>query len=72
MCESIHSLGFHYVDRSIRCRLVLQVVSIYDFLGDVAELDAYVLGSFEWCHEVEDGDVRCHEEESLGGDKTID
>ncbi len=51
--------------------LVLQVVFIYDFLGDVAEIDVYVLGLFEWCHEVEVGDVHCHEAGALSRDDAV-
>ncbi len=52
MFEPVHALGELVIDPSavgVQFKLVL----VNDFLGDYAKLDARVLWSIKWSHEVE-------------------
>ena len=71
MLEPIHALGELVIDPSV-VGVCFEVVLVDDFLGDYAKLNARVLWSVQWSHEVEIGEVHGHEPCIRGRQGVID
>ncbi len=70
--EPVHTALGSDVDASIFGGFLSELVFSDDFIGDITQLDLNEFGMMQRCHEVEDGNVHCHESCTLGGDDTIE
>ncbi len=72
MREAIHAALGSDVDASVFGGFLSELVFSDDFIRDITYLDLDEIGTMKWCHEVEVGNVHCHELCPLRGDDTIE
>ncbi len=70
--KTIHAADAADVHPFIGSGLCVEVIFLYDFLRNVAELDFCKFGSFEWCHEVEICKIDAHKMCTRCGNYTIE
>jgi hypothetical protein len=70
--EAVHAALGSDVDASIFGGFLSELVFSDDFIGDITYLDSDEFGMMKRCHEVEVGNVHCHESCPLRGDDTIE
>ncbi len=69
--EAVHAALGSDVDASIFGGFLSELVFFDNFIGDITYLDSDEFGTMKRCHEVEVGNVHCHESCPLRGDDTI-
>jgi hypothetical protein len=70
--EAIHAALGSDVDASIFAGFLSELVFSDDFIGDITYLDLNEFGMMKRCHEVEVGNINCHESCPLHRDDTIE
>ncbi len=70
--EAIHAALGSDVDASVFSGFLSELVFSDDFIGDITYLDLDEFGTLKRCHEVEVGNVHCHESCTPRGDDTIE
>ncbi len=70
--EAVHATTGSDVDASVFGGFLSELVFSDDFIGDITYLDSDEFSTMKRCHEVEVGNVHCHELCPLHGDDTIE
>ncbi len=70
--EAVHAALGSDVDASVFGGFLSELVFSDDFIRDITYLDLGKFGTMKRCHEVEVGNVNCHESCPLCGDDTIE
>ncbi len=72
MWEATHAALGSDVDAAIFGGFLSELVFVNNLIRDVTQFDLNEFSTMQRCHEVEVGDVCCHESRNLCGDDTIE
>jgi hypothetical protein len=72
LLEAIHAAPGSDVDAAVFGGFLSELVFVDDFIRDITLLDLNEFGTMQRCHEVEVGNVNCHELRTPCGDDTIE